>query len=165
MEIRYITNSDDRLAISKIYEESWKYTYKGIIPQEYLNSIPEGRWSKNFDRPGWKTLVCIVDGKYIGTSSFCKSRFEQFPDCGEIISIYFLPEYMGKGYGKKLLETSILELKKLGFDELFLWVLDDNIKAKNFYEHLGFLQTEEYLDDTIGGKEFREVRFIYKNER
>lgn len=120
MEIRYITNSDDRLAISKIYEESWKYAYKGIIPQEYLNSIPEGRWSKNFDIPGWKTLVCIVDGKYIGTSSFCKSRFEQFPDCGEIISIYFLPEYMGKGYGKKLLETSILELKKLGFDELFL---------------------------------------------
>lgn len=165
MEIRYITNSDDRLAISKIYEESWKYAYKGIIPQEYLNSIPEGRRSKNFDIPGWKTLVCIVDGKYIGTSSFCKSRFEQFPDCGEIISIYFLPEYMGKGYGKKLLETSILELKKLGFDELFLWVLDDNIKAKNFYEHLGFLQTEEYLDDTIGGKEFREVRFIYKNER
>lgn len=165
MEIRYITNSDDRLAISKIYEESWKYAYKGIIPQEYLNSIPEGRWSKNFDIPGWKTLVCIVDGKCIGTSSFCKSRFEQFPDCGEIISIYFLPEYMGKGYGKKLLETSILELKKLGFDELFLWVLDDNIKAKNFYEHLGFLQTEEYLDDTIGGKEFREVRFIYKNER
>lgn len=165
MEIRYITNSDDRLAISKIYEESWNYAYKGIIPQEYLNSIPEGRWSKKFDIPGWKTLVCIVDGKYIGTSSFCKSRFEQFPDCGEIISIYFLPEYMGKGYGKKLLETSILELKKLGFDELFLWVLDDNIKAKNFYEHLGFLQTEEYLDDTIGGKEFREVRFIYKNER
>ena len=72
---------------------------------------------------------------------------------------------MGKGYGKKLLETSILELKKLGFDELFLWVLDDNITAKNFYEHLGLLQTEEYLDDTIGGKEFREVRFIYKNER
>ncbi|WP_218015478.1 hypothetical protein [Dialister micraerophilus] len=51
MEIRYITNSDDRLAISKIYEESWKYAYKGIIPQEYLNSIPEGRWSKNFDIP------------------------------------------------------------------------------------------------------------------
>ena len=164
MEIRYITPSDDRLAISKIYEESWKHAYKGIIPQEYLNSIPEGRWSKSFDIPGWKTLVCIVDGKYIGTSSFCKSRFEQFPDCGEIISIYFLPEYMGKGYGKKLLETSILELNKLGFDELFLWVLDDNITAKNFYEHLGFVQTEDYLDDTIGGKELRAVRFIYRNK-
>lgn len=165
MEIRYITPLDDRLAISKIYEESWKHSYKEIIPQEYLNSIPEGRWSKNFDISGWKTLVCIVDGKYIGTSSFCKSRFEQFPDYGEIISIYFLPEYMRKGYGKKLLEASILELNKLGFDELFLWVLDDNIAAKKFYEHLGFVQTEDYLNDTIGGKDLREVRFVYKNER
>ena len=165
MEIRYITPLDDRLAISKIYEESWKHAYKEIIPQEYLSSIPEGRWSKNFDIPGWKTLVCIVDGKYIGTSSFCKSRFEQFPDYGEIISIYFLPEYMRKGYGKKLLEASILELNKLGFDELFLWVLDDNIAAKKFYEHLGFVKTEDYLNDTIGGKDLREVRFVYKNER
>lgn len=165
MEIRYITPLDDRLAISKIYEESWKHAYKEIIPQEYLNSIPEGRWSKNFDIPGWKTLVCIVDGKYIGTSSFCKSRFEQFPDYGEIISIYFLPEYMRKGYGKKLLEASILELNKLGFDELFLWVLDDNIAVKKFYEHLGFVKTEDYLNDTIGGKDLREVRFVYKNER
>ena len=40
MEIRYITHSDNRLAISKIYEDSWKHAYKGIIPQEYLNSIP-----------------------------------------------------------------------------------------------------------------------------
>ena len=50
----------------------------------------------------------------------------------------------------------------MGFDELFLWVLDDNIAAKKFYEHLGFLQTEDYLDNTIGGKDLREVRFIYK---
>ena len=71
---------------------------------------------------------------------------------------------MGKGYGKKLLEATILELNKLGFDELFLWVLDDNIAAKNFYEHFGFLQTEDYLVDTIEGKELREVRFIYRNK-
>lgn len=43
MEIRTINNADDRNAISQIYEESWKYAYKGIIPQSYLNSIPKGR--------------------------------------------------------------------------------------------------------------------------
>lgn len=44
MEIRYITPADDRMLISKVYEESWKYAYKGIIPQHYLDSIPECRW-------------------------------------------------------------------------------------------------------------------------
>ncbi len=56
-------------------------------------------------------------------------------------------------------------MEQLGFDELFLWVLDDNIAAKKFYEHLGFVKTEDYLNDTIGGKDLREVRFVYKKER
>lgn len=43
MEIRYITKDDNPLEISKIYESSWKYTYKGIIPQNYLDSIPTGQ--------------------------------------------------------------------------------------------------------------------------
>lgn len=33
MEIRHINQSDDRFAISRIYEESWKFAYKDIIPQ------------------------------------------------------------------------------------------------------------------------------------
>ena len=80
MEIRYITSADDRMAISGIYEESWKYAYKGMIPQHYLDSIPAGRWASAADNPLWKTLICMDDGKMVGTSSFCKSRFEQFHD-------------------------------------------------------------------------------------
>lgn len=157
-----MTSEDDKLAISKIYEESWKYAYKNIIPKDYLDSIEEGRWVAALDICEWQTFVCIDNGKYIGTSSFCKSRFEQYPNCGEIISIYFLPEYMGKGYGKELLEAVVSELKTQGYKEIFLWVLDDNIVAKNFYEKQGFLQTDNYIDDNIGGKELREVMYIYK---
>ncbi len=95
MEVRYIIPADDRRMISKVYEESWKSAYKGIIPQEYLDSIPEGRWVPNLDKQGWRTLVCIDNGKIVGTSSFCKSRFEQFQGWGEIISIYLLPDCIG----------------------------------------------------------------------
>ena len=70
MEIRYIIPTDDRTAISRIYEESWKYTYKGIIPQDYLESIPEGRWVTNLENPNWSTLVCVDNGNIVGTSSF-----------------------------------------------------------------------------------------------
>ncbi len=157
-----MSSDDDKLAISKIYEESWKYAYKNIIPKDYLDSIEEGRWVATLDICEWQTFVCMDNGKYIGTSSFCKSRFEQYPNCGEIISIYFLPEYMGKGYGKELLEAVVSELKTQGYKEIFLWVLDDNIVAKNFYEKQGFLQTDNYIDDNIGGKELREVMYIYK---
>ncbi len=120
MEIRYILPADDRMEISNIYEESWKCAYKGIIPQNYLNSIPKGRWSSSIDNTNRKTLVCIENDKIVGTCSFGKSRFEQLCGWGEIISIYILPNYVGKGYGKVLMKSAISELKKYGYEKIFL---------------------------------------------
>ena len=162
MEIRYLTSSDNQSAVSRIYEESWKTAYRGIIPQDYLDAIPEGRWVKNLDIPGWYTMVCVEDGTYIGTSSFSKSRFEQYPDSGEVISIYLLPSYWKKGYGRNLLRAVLEELKKQGFQDAFLWVLEENSNARQFYENFGFQCTDDYLEDTIGGKPVREVRYVYQ---
>jgi len=165
MEIRYLTPSDDRMAVSRVYEESWKWAYQGIIPQDYLDSIPKGRWAPNVDKPGWETLVCVDNGNIVGTSSFCKSRFEQFPGWGEIISIYLLPDCMGKGYGRALLESAVSKLKKRGYEDIFLWVLEENIRARRFYERFGFLPADDFLCDRIGGKDLREMRYIYKMPR
>jgi len=163
LEIRYINASDDRMKISKIYEESWKYAYKDIIPKEYLDCIEKGKWATVLDLPEWNTVVCIEDEKYIGTSSFSSSRFPEYPSYGEIISIYMCPEYMDKGYGTKLLKYVMEELSGQGYSKVLLWVLDDNYLAKKFYERNGFVETNNYLDDNIGGRELREVMFIYKN--
>lgn len=160
MEIRYINSFDDRNLISKIYENSWRYAYRGIIPQGYLGKIPNGHWSKNFDIPDWNTVVCVYDGKYIGTSSFCESRFEKYKNLGEIISIYLLPEYIGLGYGKKLLDFVIEQLKKKGYNEVFLWVLEENEKTRRFYEKYDFRLDTDYLEVTIGGKKLKEVRYV-----
>lgn len=165
MEVRYITPSDDRMAISRIYEESWKYVYKNIIPQEFLDSIEAGRWVSALDSSDWYTLVCVEDGKYIGTSSFCRSRFPDYPKYGEIISIYLLPDYIGKGYGEKLFDKAVYELKKQGYDKLLLWVLEDNTLAKNFYKKHNFIETENVMDDNIGGKSLREVMYISEPRR
>ncbi|WP_161874954.1 N-acetyltransferase family protein [Ihubacter sp. rT4E-8] len=162
MEVRYIKADDDRALISRVYEESWKHAYRGIIPQDYLDSIPTGKWAQNLDRAGWETMVLTEHGEIAGTSSFCKSRFKQFAEQGEIISIYLLPDYIGKGYGKILLESVVMELKAQEYEEAFLWVLEENVSARRFYEKFGFLQTEDALEDCIGGKKLREIRYRYR---
>lgn len=159
MEIRHISQNDDRLAISRIYEESWKFAYKDIIPQSYLESIPAGGWVSNLDKDGMNTLVMIEDDTFIGTASYCKSRFPDFDGFGEIVSIYLLPQYMGKGYGKYLLDAVVRELEYLGFQDIFLWVLEDNLRARKFYEKAGFIPGQNYLDDNIGGKGLREIQY------
>lgn len=159
-EIRYITETDDRSEISAIYEKSWKYAYRGIVPDDYLDSIPEGRWASKIDNPEWKTLVFTCDGKPVGTCSFCASRFDDFRGYGEIISIYFLPGCTGKGYGRKLLERAISELRKDGYSYVHLWVLEQNRNARAFYSKLGFEDTESVIEDEIGGKMLKEISLV-----
>lgn len=161
MEIRKIKPADDRWAISHIYEESWKFAYQNIIPQSYLERIPTGRWASGVDREDRNTLLILENGIFIGTSSYGKSRFHNLENFGEIISIYLLPEYIGKGYGKQLLHAVIHELELLGYHDIFLWVLEENDRARKFYEKAGFLLSKDYLDDTIGGKALREVQYRF----
>lgn len=161
VEIRHLQKDDDRLAISHVYEASWKYAYKDIIPREYLESIPQGRWASHIDDPERNTLVMIEDGVIIGTSSYCKSRCPEMSGYGEIISIYLLPEYMGKGFGRQLLAEAVKSLESMGFEDIFLWVLEENSGARRFYEGFGFLCSEVYLEDNIGGRDLREVQYLY----
>ena len=161
MEIRPVYPSDDRGVISRIYEESWKYAYKGIVPQAYLDSIPAGQWASKLDQEGVGSLVVVEDGKLIGTSSYCKSRWAEFGECGEIISIYFLPQYMGRGYGRKLLCAAVSKLRELGFKDIFLWVLKENERARTFYARCGFIATEHDMEHEIGGEMLREIQYRY----
>lgn len=157
--IRKILSSDDRLEISNIYEQAWKKAYKGIVPQDFLDSLEKGSWASKVDRPEWNTLVVELDGKLIGTSSYSKSRFEEYSDAGEIISIYFLPEYMRKGYGKKLLAAAVEGLASMGYSEAFLWVLEENINARKFYESQGFVRADGSVETAPGGKTLKEIRY------
>ncbi len=160
IEIRPLQKTDDMLAVSNIYEQSWKCAYRGIIPDEYFDSILTGQWANGLNVPGRYSLLLFDDGQLLGTSSYCKSRIEGMDDWGEIVSIYLLPEAMHKGYGKKLMQAVISELKTMGYQKVYLWVLEKNISARGFYERFGFMLSGRITTDTFAGKELKEVQYI-----
>ena len=159
MEIRRMNSTDDRWKISRIYEESWRDVYKGIVPESFLRNIPTGHWVPFLDSSGADTLVVIEDDAYVGTASYSRSRFADFKDFGEIISVYMLPQYTGRGYGGQLLEAAVKELKRQGCCDVFLWVLEENLRARRFYEKAGFVLNDKYLEDKIGEKTLREIAY------
>ena len=162
MNIRFVDHIDDPLSISRVYELSWKYAYKGIVPQEYLDSIPVGKWAAHVDREGMHSIVAVNDGDIVGTLSFCSSRWVKYSGYGEIVSIYLLPEFMGRGVGSRLLEFALCELRNAGFGNVLLWVLEENHNARCFYEKHGFVCSGDFIDDVIGGKELREIMYLRK---
>jgi len=163
MEIRKVTKTDDFNAISRIYALSWKAAYKNIVPQQYLDEISENNWADKLRNSRYDAYILIENGEYIGTSSICAARDEKMYGWGEIISIYLLPEYFGKGYGKPLFDNSVNALVGMGYDKIYVWVLEQNIRARKFYEKNGFLLFDKKLI-TIGGKDLPEVRYVFRNE-
>lgn len=93
MMMRKVNETDNLNKISQIYEESWKSAYKGIIPQDYLDHLPKGKWANNLSSEGRRSLVMIEDNQMIGTSSYGSSRLSRLHEYGEIISIYMLRLY------------------------------------------------------------------------
>lgn len=165
MEIRKAT-IDDISEISRIYALSWKSAYKGIIPQTYLDELKEDYWVKDFET--WlndnvlTAHVMMENGSIIGCVAYGKARDKLFFNWGEIASIYLIPEYSGKGYGNKLLESALLVLKQSGFQNIYLWVLKQNQQARNFYEKNKWRCNEN--DESIfeiAGKQITEMRYIY----
>ena len=53
-----------------------------------------------------------------------------------------LPSFQKRGYGKKLVNKAIVELKKLGCLKLNLQVRKSNTPVIEFYKHLGFEEEE-----------------------
>lgn len=164
MEIRKAT-LDDTKDISRIYALSWKKAYKGIVPQAYLDELREDFWEASFS--GWLkgrvlTAQLIVEsGKPVGCIAYGKSRDKSLPDWGEIVSFYLLPEYFGRGYGKKLLETALSDFKESGYQNIYLWVLEENQRARHFYEKYRLQCTEDKCVCEIMGKRLTDIRYIY----
>lgn len=164
MEIKR-AEQKDTASISRIHARSWKAAYKGIVPQSYLDDLKEDFWVAAFDT--WLndhvlTAAIIWDGERpAGCVAYGKARDEHMHGWGEIVSIYCLPEYFGKGFGAPLLQYALQDMRRAGFQSVYLWVLEENLRAQRFYSKHGFAKTSDCILCTISGKDLVDIRFVY----
>jgi len=160
LEIRRCRQTDDIDEISRIYAMSWKTAYRGLVPDDFLDSISETRWSPLLKAESNRLLLVLEDGKPVGASTYCGARDEALKDWGEIISLYLLPSHYRKGIGTKLFSEVLDALADEGYSKIYLWVLEDNRPAREFYEKNGFIFSGDINADNIGGRAVNELRYI-----
>lgn len=163
IHIRHAIASDAR-AIAKIHVSSWQVIYRGYMPDKVLDNLSIDERERL-----WKTLIednvgilVLEESKnLIGFVSFCPSRDQDVEptNVAEISAIYLNPDSWRKGFGKLLCNAAIEELRKSGYHEVTLWVLDDNQQAKQFYEKMGFINSFDTKTDEEDGCVLREVRY------
>ncbi len=151
---------DDALAVSRVYAASWRAAYRRIVPQAFLDEMAEDRWCGFLTGGGAESLLLLDGQRLAGTAAYGPARQTETAGCGEVISLYLLPDCWGRGLGKVLLEAALERLREMGCREASLWVLEENRRARAFYERQGFSLSGAALDCEIGGKELREVRYV-----
>ena len=164
MQVRTATAADAE-QIARIHVETWRAAYHGQIPDRVLDALNvEDRaafWNKRLAEPEGSVFVAEGDG-VIGFCDLVRSRDEDAnPQAvGEIVAIYVLSQHWRKGAGRALCDCALAEARRRGFEEVTLWVLASNDRAKRFYEAMGFrldgvAKTEKLAD----GSDLHEVRF------
>jgi len=82
-------------------------------------------------------FIGLLDGKVIGTIMVGYEGHR-----GWINYLAVAPEHQRHGYGKKLVQKAIKELKKIGCQKINLQVRRTNKQVVEFYKHLGFKEDD-----------------------
>lgn len=164
MNIEKITERNASRA-SHIYALSWKSAYRGIVPQAYLDELSLERWTPVLAHSNRSGYLLCDEGRDVATSSISAARDEQMAGWGEIMSLYVHPQAFRKGYGAFLFSYVTKQLKQAGFEKIYLWVLEENVNARAFYERMGFVPNGDRSMISIGGKECVEIRYVNRESR
>ena len=148
----------ERLSIGRVYSETWKAAYRGIVPDSFLDSLTEESCAPHVI-PEKGLLICERSGEIIGVVSFGPARHTQNSKAGEVYSLYVFCQYWRAGAGRELFEAARRMLRTEGYDSLHIWTLTENRRARQFYERMGMTG---YAARTIciGGHDLSETGYI-----
>lgn len=140
--IREATPADAE-AVARLHVESWQTAYRGILLEDYLENDAlreriatwQERFSKNFQKPMF-VLIAELGDEMVGF--VCVFTEEDLVYGSFVDNLHVVPRLTGRGLGRELLsaaaERLVADGSRVG---LYLWVIEQNEKARRFYEKAG----------------------------
>ena len=174
MNYRKATISD-AFRITKVQVDTWKSAYKGIVEENYLQSLSyedkEKNWRQRLEKPTFGAKIFVSETSQNKIVGFALSTLKKFNPIvallqaerykGELCAIYVLEEFQHKKIGTELVHLVVKYFKVNNIDSMITWVLKKN-PSRRFYKKLGGkILGEQALE--IGGKKYTEVAYGWEN--
>lgn len=156
----------DAAALAMVHVESWKTTYRGLMPDDFLDSLDQGRYAERWQRSlrddTTRVYVAEDQQEVVAYASCGPERAGENGFEGELYAIYVLEKAQRQGHGRALVRAATGGLRELGFSDMIVWVLRDNSPARGFYERLGgiYVRTQPI---TIGSAVLDEVSYGWRS--
>ena len=115
IEIRNLT-ANDVLGVAQIKVDGWRTAYKGIMDDEFLNSLDVETQAQQFAECVGSNnfIVAILNGEVVG---FCRFIYDNslspnidYADC-ELTAIYVRPDLKNQGIGTKMFKEVVKRFK------------------------------------------------------
>lgn len=158
---------DDTSAIAAVHVAAWQSTYRGLLPDEVLDTMSVERSAVMVQRmttagPAGSRVFVAEDAQagVVGFAFAGPERDGAEPMMGEVYAIYLLDAMQGRGVGRRLMrEAACMLSEELALSSLLVWVLHGN-PARGFYERLGgiYLRDKEIV---IRGHVAHEAAYVW----
>jgi GNAT superfamily N-acetyltransferase len=130
---------EDAEAIERIRIRGWQVAYRHLFPPDELDRLPVD-WSRWIDslttpQPGFAAFVADGGDGMLGWATVGPSAVPGL--YGELHGLYVDPDKWARGAGRALLARAEEELAATWADAI-LWTLEDNPRARRFYEAAGW---------------------------
>jgi GNAT superfamily N-acetyltransferase len=146
---------EDAEAVARVHVETWRAAYAHALSPEGLAGLSVTQRAELHRRS--PPVVAEVDGEIVGFVSVGPGTD---PDTdGELYAIYVLPDHWGTGLGRALMQAGEERLRDLGHQHAILWVLEDNPRARRFYEAAGWTLDGTRRPIEIFGQQVPEIRY------
>jgi len=146
---------EDAAAIAAVHVRTWQAAYEHVFGAERLAGIDvTGRESlarRNATDADQDVFVAEEGGRIVGFVACGPS--EEEAEERELFAIYVFPEAWGSTAAPSLLHAATDAMRGRGAPGAILWVLEDNPRARRFYEREGWrgdgAAESEYLGLTV----------------
>jgi ribosomal protein S18 acetylase RimI-like enzyme len=133
---------EDAAAVARVHIESWRSTYRGLVPEEVLERLDlkerTALWQGILEAHDPQATFVATDAEktIVGFINGGPERAHDPVYTGEVYALYLLESQQKLGYGRGLFLTLARELQEQGHTAMLLWVLVSN-PARRFYEAMG----------------------------
>jgi L-amino acid N-acyltransferase YncA len=140
--IRRATTADAP-AIAAVRIDAWRTTYRGLIPDAYLDGMQLEQSTALWDRVlsagrnDTSVFVAEKDGRVIGFAAGNMLKEPGYDLDAELSAVYLRREFQRAGVGRRLVAAVAGAQREHGAHGLIAWVIAGNKGARAFYEELG----------------------------
>jgi ribosomal protein S18 acetylase RimI-like enzyme len=159
----------DADVIAQLHADSWRSAYRGVLSDDYLEGLVVAErlalWRKRLHTSAASDQYVVVADRDRRPVGFVCAYARHDDTWGtHLDNLHVMPQLRGQRIGAALMRVAAQWSSSVApGDGLFLWVVEQNLPARRFYESLGGIASGDDVWAAPDGGSVPIVRYVWQD--